>query len=69
MKFEKLKETVLFKDAETSVKMRISEIRGILEDLTSMIDECNNDEAFLEFTQNEHIELCDFNDTSNPIVI
>ncbi|MBT3298519.1 hypothetical protein HN385_06340 [archaeon] len=69
MQFEKLKETVLFKDAETSIKMKIYEIRGILKDLTSITNECENDEAYLEFTQNEQIELCDFNDSSNSICI
>ena len=69
MQFEKLKETVLFKDAETSIKMRISEIRSILIDLASITDNCNDNEAYLEFTQNEQIELCDFNDSSNSICI
>jgi len=68
MRFEKLKDTILFKDAENSIKTKINEIRNILDELSLIVDECE-DGSFLEFAPDETIRICNLSRSSTPIYI
>ena len=66
MRFKKLKETNLFKDAETSIKMKIQTIQSLLEELASITDECDR-EYFLEINSDRTIKMTKSSKLSHTI--